>query len=145
MTRSAAIIIDQECVALIRRDRQGQRYYVFPGGQIEAGETPAAAAVREVTEELGVTVTLTGLLAVVMFRNHAQYYYRAEMVDGSFGSGCGPEMVGDYPPDRGTYTPVWINIADLPELVVHPHAVAALIVAAAEQGWPTATSYLAEA
>lgn len=32
----------------------------FPGGKVEAGEEPAAAAIREVAEELGVRVHLGG-------------------------------------------------------------------------------------
>ncbi|MBB6626921.1 NUDIX domain-containing protein [Nocardioides sp. KIGAM211] len=35
----------------------------LPGGKVEAGETPAAAAVREVAEELACTVEVTGWLA----------------------------------------------------------------------------------
>jgi mutator protein MutT len=36
----------------------------FPGGYMEFGETPAAGARREIREELGVEVRLTGLLGV---------------------------------------------------------------------------------
>ena len=144
MTRAAAIIIDQECVALIQRDRMGQRYFVFPGGQVEAGESTEAAAVREVAEELGVRVRLTELVAVVAFRGQAQYYYRAQLTGGTFGSGDGPEMVG-ADEAAGLYTPVWIRIADLSQLVVHPQAVAALVAATGEVGWPAATIYLDEA
>ena len=35
----------------------------FPGGRVEPGETPLAAALRETGEELGVTVTRTDVLA----------------------------------------------------------------------------------
>jgi 8-oxo-dGTP diphosphatase len=34
----------------------------FPGGKVEPGETPAAAAVREIAEELGCRVEVTGWL-----------------------------------------------------------------------------------
>ena len=35
----------------------------FPGGKVDAGETPEAALVREVGEELGCAISLTGWLA----------------------------------------------------------------------------------
>ncbi|MGH3395893.1 MAG: NUDIX hydrolase [Streptosporangiaceae bacterium] len=40
----------------------GEPSWVFPGGQIEPGETPAQAAAREAHEETGYTVRVTGLL-----------------------------------------------------------------------------------
>ena len=49
-------------VLLVRSAETGQ--WVVPGGAMEPGETPADAAVREVWEETGVRVALTGLLGV---------------------------------------------------------------------------------
>jgi len=43
--------------------RLGQ--WSLPGGRIELGETAAAAALRELTEETGVTAELLGLIDVV--------------------------------------------------------------------------------
>ena len=37
----------------------------FPGGKIEAGETPVDAAAREINEELGLTIAPAALEAVV--------------------------------------------------------------------------------
>ena len=144
MTRAAAIIIDQACVALIQRDRMGQRYFVFPGGQVEAGETIEAAAVREVAEELGVRVSLTELVAVVAFHGQAQYYYRAQLTGGTFGSGDGPEWQGEYDAEQGTYTPVWIKLTELPQLVVYPPMVASLVSQVDTTGWPATTLYFDE-
>ncbi|MEZ3160289.1 (deoxy)nucleoside triphosphate pyrophosphohydrolase [Microbacterium sp. BWT-B31] len=36
----------------------------FPGGKVEAGETPQAALVREIAEELDAAITVTGELVV---------------------------------------------------------------------------------
>jgi len=51
----AAVIVDQGSVFLARR-RYGSLagYWEFPGGKVEAGETPEEALRREIYEELGV-------------------------------------------------------------------------------------------
>ena len=51
--RGAAIIVQEGKIALIKRIREEETYYVFPGGGIEEGETPEEAMKREVYEELG--------------------------------------------------------------------------------------------
>ncbi|MCF7553761.1 NUDIX hydrolase [Pseudonocardia sp. WMMC193] len=52
-----AVITGPEGVLLIRR-RDDVPPWVFPGGKVEAGESPAAAARREVLEETGVDVAI---------------------------------------------------------------------------------------
>jgi 8-oxo-dGTP diphosphatase len=53
-------------VLLIRRGappRQGE--WSLPGGRLEKGEAPMQAALRELTEETGVTARLLGLIEIV--------------------------------------------------------------------------------
>jgi 8-oxo-dGTP pyrophosphatase MutT (NUDIX family) len=106
--RAAAIILSAEGqVALIERVRDGRVYYVFPGGGVEAGESPVGAMVREAYEELGVHVEAICLLAIVLRPEEMQYYYLAPILSGEFGSGQGAEMLGKGPPANGTYRAVW--------------------------------------
>jgi 8-oxo-dGTP diphosphatase len=50
---SMAIIVREGRVLMVRRRQQeGKLLWAFPGGGIEAGETPEQAAVREVAEEV---------------------------------------------------------------------------------------------
>lgn len=49
-----SIIISDKKVAMIYSRKYG--YYKFPGGGIEAGETPVEAVIRETREEAGLTV-----------------------------------------------------------------------------------------
>lgn len=54
---SMAIITHQDAVLMIRRrQKEGELLWAFPGGAVEAGETAEQAAVREVDEEVGLTV-----------------------------------------------------------------------------------------
>ncbi|MEV7034580.1 NUDIX hydrolase [Streptomyces sp. NPDC093272] len=54
---SVAIIVDGGKVLMARRRAaEGEISWVFPGGAIEAGESPEEAAVREVDEETGLKV-----------------------------------------------------------------------------------------
>lgn len=94
MPRAGAILIQNEAIALIKRERANELYYVFPGGQMEAGESIEAAVFRELREELGLTVTVGPLVAEVSFRGKTQYYCLATINGGLFGTGDGPEMTG---------------------------------------------------
>ncbi|MEU8829383.1 NUDIX hydrolase [Streptomyces sp900116325] len=54
---SVAIIVDGGKVLMARRRAaEGEISWVFPGGAIEAGESPEEAAVREADEETGLKV-----------------------------------------------------------------------------------------
>jgi 8-oxo-dGTP diphosphatase len=60
----AAALIDCEGRVLVQRRPVGKMMaglWEFPGGKIEAGETPESALVRELDEELGIAVDPAGL------------------------------------------------------------------------------------
>lgn len=57
---AGVLIIDRDRVLLVRHN-YGLRRWSFPGGVVEAGETPAEAARREALEEIGVEVHLGDL------------------------------------------------------------------------------------
>lgn len=44
--------------------REDFKVWVLPGGHVEAGESVAQAAVREVYEETGIEIVLTGLVGI---------------------------------------------------------------------------------
>ncbi len=133
--RARLILIRDDALALIERRRAGRLYYVFPGGGVEAGETPEGAASREATEELGLTVVVGRAVAAILFGGGRQTFFLATPSGGQFGMGHGAEVRGAYPPERGTYRAVWLPLAALPTVDLRPHPVAAFLLAVRADGW----------
>lgn len=55
-------------IALVRRSIEpGYGKWVFPGGYVDRGEEPQAAAVREAREEAGLEIRLDGLIGIYAY------------------------------------------------------------------------------
>ncbi len=71
MRQVAAAILERDGRVLVARRAPGQAMagaWEFPGGKLEPGETPAACMVRELHEELGITVSAGDELMRVVHR-----------------------------------------------------------------------------
>jgi len=73
VTVLAAALIDSEQRILLAQRPEGKSMaglWEFPGGKLEAGETPEACLIRELQEELGITTSIENLHAIT-FVSHA--------------------------------------------------------------------------
>ncbi|MFF2944056.1 NUDIX hydrolase [Streptomyces niveus] len=107
---STAIIVDGERVLMIRRrEREGKLLWAFPGGGIEAGETPEQAAVRETAEEVGLEVKAERVLGERVHPNTGRHmtYVACELISGK-------AVVGD---EEEIAEVAWLTLAEIPDYV----------------------------
>ena len=105
----AAVVAGWDGRVLVARRAHApyQGEWEAPGGFLEAGEDPADAAVREFQEEIGLDVTLTGLLAIETWQTGDDHLLGIVY--------CG-EAAGEPAPDPREVTEArWCDPAALPE------------------------------
>jgi 8-oxo-dGTP diphosphatase len=133
--RARVIIIREDTIALIERQRSGRCYYIFPGGGVEPGETLEEAAVREAAEELGLVVTIGRHVAEAVYQTYILHFFLATPIGGTFGTGHGPEMNGHTTAEQGIYRAVWLPLDALLTVEVLPGSVARLIAQSRANAW----------
>jgi 8-oxo-dGTP diphosphatase len=108
--RAAVLVRRGDRILLLHRGKSGEVYDALPGGKIEPGETPAEAAVREVREETGLEVTVSGPVLVLANEGRQEVYFDAEAPDGDAVLG-GPEAERNSP--ENSYALEWVPVASL--------------------------------
>lgn len=117
---SAVALIDTDGRVLLAQRPAGKRMaglWEFPGGKIEAGETPEAALVRELKEELGIDIS-SSCLSPLTFSSHAyddfhlmMPLYACRVWQGHVTAREGQSLVWAYPKDFDKYP---MPAADIP-------------------------------
>jgi 8-oxo-dGTP diphosphatase len=86
--RIAVVIIRENKILLVQHHKKGRKYWLFPGGGLEYGETINDCAIRELKEEANLNITIGDLLLVSesippdRHRHVVNLYYKAEIVSG---------------------------------------------------------------
>ncbi|HYI57482.1 MAG TPA: NUDIX domain-containing protein [Microlunatus sp.] len=132
--RAACIVFDHDNahVLLMRRFRDGQHYYVVPGGGIEPGETAREACLRELTEETSLRATQIRLTFTSDHDGARTAYFLIEDAEGVPRIG-GPEADRNSPTNQ--YELRWVALHDLASIALRPvGAVTAITAAHASPG-----------
>jgi 8-oxo-dGTP pyrophosphatase MutT (NUDIX family) len=109
-------------VLLVRRADDGN--WELPGGRVDVGESAAAAAVREVAEEAGIAVELTGLVGVFSDPSHIVVYVqegaRQQLAVCFHAVPRQRDDTTARPDHDETIAATWFDPADTAALAMHP-------------------------
>jgi 8-oxo-dGTP pyrophosphatase MutT (NUDIX family) len=105
------VLDDSRRGALIgRQDRRGRMVWSLPKGHIEAGETPEAAAIREIREETGISGSIVAPLGVIDFWFMAENRRVHKTVHHFLLQAVGGELSSD---DAEVDSVEWVSLADM--------------------------------
>ena len=116
---TTAVVIDEhDRIVLIRR--RDNDLWALPGGGMELGESIVDTAVREVKEETGLDVEVTGLIGVYTDPRHVMAYTDGE-VRQQFSLCFTTRLLGgDLMADSESTDIAWTPSQDIPSLKMHP-------------------------
>ena len=115
-------------ILLIHRWKDGQEYFVIPGGTIEPGEKPLEAALREMKEEVDLTFSADQLRTAFSLNNQGkeEYYFYAELctvetplIQGEEARRSGPKNI---------YHPKWVSLQELYNYNLRPESLKSLLL-----------------
>lgn len=117
---SASAIVTDEQGRILLVKRRDNTLWALPGGGHDIGETIADTAVREVKEETGLDVEVTGLVGVYTNPHHVVAFSDGE-VRQQF-SLCFTTILrgGDLAIDHESTDITWSHADDIPGLDMHP-------------------------
>ena len=107
----------------VKKRKDIQNYYVFPGGGLEENETLEEGTIREIKEEFGINVKVIKKLYEMESErfNQKEYFFLCEYIDGEFGTGDGPEFSNDPKYiDSGKFIPEIIKKEDVEKILLLP-------------------------
>ena len=115
-------------ILLIHRCKDGQEYFVIPGGTIEPGEKPLEAALREMKEEVNLNFSADQLHTAFSVNNQGkeEYYFYTELSTADT-----PLMQGEEAQRsslQNIYQPKWVSLQELYNYNLRPEILKSLLL-----------------
>ncbi len=139
-----AIVIHEQRLLLMRRNKFGHEYYTLIGGGIDHGETPEAALYREVAEETTLKIANPRLVIVEDAGPSygLQYIYLADYVSGNPVLAVDSEEAKDNALGQNLYQPLWLPTTELNTIDLLPIELKQVLLKHLGEGFPEQTIQL---
>lgn len=133
-----AIVVKDDSLLVMHRNKFGSEYYTLVGGGVEMGEDLESALYRELSEETGITVADPRLV----FMEEAgkifgtQFVYVCTYVQGQVGLSIDSDEAKINQMGQNIYEPMWLPIADLADVPFVSSELKARLVRGLRDSWP---------
>jgi 8-oxo-dGTP diphosphatase len=140
-----AIVIKDNSLLAMKRNKFGKQYYTLIGGGVDVGEALEVALRRELQEETGMQV---GTIRPVFTEDDGnlygvQYVYLCEYIGGEPTLGAASEESAISKLGQNMYEPVWLSLAELPDAPFRSESVKQAILEGVRSGFPPEPQTLA--
>jgi ADP-ribose pyrophosphatase YjhB (NUDIX family) len=117
---SVTAIVPNEQGAILMVHKTDNDLWALPGGGMDVGESMADAVVREVKEETGIDVEVTGLVGIYSNPNHVMAYDDGEVRQQCSICFTTRMLSGELATSSETKEVRFVDPADLAALSIHP-------------------------
>ncbi len=133
-----AIVVKDGQLLVMHRNKFGKEYDTLPGGNIEIGETPEQALLREIDEETCLAIANPVLTFVEEAGDPygTQYVYRCQYVSGEPVLREDSEEALINKLGQNLYEPRWVPLTELPDRPFVSEKLKAAVIAGAQNGFP---------
>lgn len=134
-----AVVVKNDALLLMHRNKFGEEYYTLIGGGIGVGETPEQALMREVHEESSLLVANPRLVYVEKAGDPYgdQFIFLCDYSSGEVSLPAASTEAKIHALGANLYEPVWLPIKKLAEVSFVSEALRNTLVKALTQGFPS--------
>lgn len=133
-----AIVIKDDALLVMHRNKFGDEYYTLIGGGVEADETVEDALHREVMEETTLSIAHPRLVFIEDGGEPYgdQHIFLADYESGEVGLHDQSEEALSNQGGLNTYTPMWLPLSELPTVTFLSETLKQQILDCLQHGWP---------
>lgn len=140
-----AIVLNDDKLLTMRRDKFGTQYYTLIGGAVDIGEDLEAALRRELREETGLEV---GTMRPVFMEDAGemygvQYVFLCEYKGGEPHLSTGTDEAAITAMGKNIYDPVWLPVSELMNVTFRSTSVRDAVLEGVRGGFPETPRELA--